>query len=50
MSTAGFLTTYFNNFKVSSPNLGKKNKTNSLEINVIINNTAKAKKTMISIF
>ena len=44
MSTAGFFIAYFNNSKKNPLNLGKNNKINNLKINIIINNTAKAKK------
>ena len=44
MNTAGFFTAYFNNFKGNPPNLSKKDKINNLKTDIIINNTAKAKK------
>ena len=43
MSTAGSLTARFNNSKGNSPIIGRKDKISSLKINVIINNTAKAR-------
>ena len=44
MNTASSSITYFNNSKKNPPNPGKKNKINSLKINVIMNNTAKIRK------
>ena len=43
MNTADFLIARFNNFKGNLFISGKKNKVNSLKINIIINNTAKAR-------
>ena len=43
MNTAGFLTARSNNSKGNPPITGRKDKTNNLEINIIINNTAKAR-------
>ena len=44
MNTAGFFTARSNNFKRNLFNLSKKNKTNNLKTNIIINNTAKIKR------
>ena len=43
MNIAGSLTAHFNNFKGNPSNLGKRDKTNNLKIDIIIDNTVKAK-------
>ena len=44
MNIAGFLTACFNNPKRNSLITGRKDKTNNLKIDVIMNNTAKVRK------
>ena len=44
MNTADSLIIYFNNSKKNPLILGRKNKTSNLKIDIIINNTTKAKK------
>ena len=50
MNTAGSFIARLNNFKKNLYNLSKRVKISNLKINIIMNNTAKARKLIIPIF